>query len=177
MDKWILAATHELIKFVMEEMAAYRLYTVVPRLVKLIDDLTNWYVRLNRRRLKGEAGVKSCLASLQTLYEVVQLLTRMMSPFTPFLTEYMFQNLRRALPPTDDDTRSVHFMPFPKPTQAYFDHDIVRYVKDDGAIYVAMLICFVAHMTVCVAMWYVAMRLCGYVAMWLCGNVAMLLCG
>ena len=136
MDHWILAATHSLIKFVMEEMAAYRLYTVVPRLVKLIDDLTNWYVRLNRRRLKGENGVTNCLASLQTLFEVLMLLTRMMSPFTPFLTEYFWQNLRRAMPGGSDDanadaskqdTRSVHFMMFPQPTQSYFDTDIVRY--------------------------------------------------
>ena len=33
-------------------MAAYRLYTVVPRLVKFVDNLTNWYVRMNRKRLK-----------------------------------------------------------------------------------------------------------------------------
>ena len=52
MDRWVLASCQSLIKFVREEMGAYRLYTVVPRLLQLIDTLTNWYVRFNRKRLK-----------------------------------------------------------------------------------------------------------------------------
>ncbi|KAJ2762037.1 isoleucine--tRNA ligase, partial [Coemansia nantahalensis] len=54
MDRWMLASVQSLIRFVREEMGAYRLYTVVPRLLEMIDQLTNWYVRFNRRRLKGE---------------------------------------------------------------------------------------------------------------------------
>jgi len=60
MDKWILAATHGLIQFVRAEMEAYRLYTVVPRLVQFIEQLTNWFVRLNRKRLKGASGEHDC---------------------------------------------------------------------------------------------------------------------
>ena len=45
-----------LLGFFEAEMAAYRLYTVVPRLVKFVDILTNWYVRMNRRRLKVRTG-------------------------------------------------------------------------------------------------------------------------
>jgi isoleucyl-tRNA synthetase len=52
MDKWILSFTQTLMQFVKHEMAAYRLYTVVPRLVQFIQNLTNWYVRMNRKRLK-----------------------------------------------------------------------------------------------------------------------------
>lgn len=52
MDRWVLASCQSLIKFIREEMAAYRLYTVVPRLLQLIESLTNWYVRFNRKRLK-----------------------------------------------------------------------------------------------------------------------------
>jgi isoleucyl-tRNA synthetase len=52
MDKWILSATQSLISWFKTEMAAYRLYTVVPVLIKFIDQLTNWYVRLNRKRLR-----------------------------------------------------------------------------------------------------------------------------
>ena len=52
MDRWVLASCQSLIKFIREEMGAYRLYTVVPRLLKLVDTLTNWYVRFNRKRLK-----------------------------------------------------------------------------------------------------------------------------
>lgn len=52
MDRWILSSVQSLIAWFKKEMKAYRLYTVVPVLVKFIDQLTNWYVRLNRRRLK-----------------------------------------------------------------------------------------------------------------------------
>ncbi|KAG5519569.1 hypothetical protein PMAC_001724 [Pneumocystis sp. 'macacae'] len=52
MDKWILSSCQSLIDFVKREMSEYRLYTVIPRLLKLIEDMTNWYIRFNRRRLK-----------------------------------------------------------------------------------------------------------------------------
>jgi isoleucyl-tRNA synthetase len=52
MDRWIISYTQSLLLFVHQEMAAYRLYTVVPRLVQLVDYPTNWYVRMNRKRLK-----------------------------------------------------------------------------------------------------------------------------
>src|ERR1700760_2753633 len=48
MDRWILARCQSLIRLVTVEMAAYRLYTIVPRLLELIDELTNWYIRFNR---------------------------------------------------------------------------------------------------------------------------------
>lgn len=50
-------------------MSAYRLYTVIPRLLDLVLDLTNWYIRFNRTRLKGAGGVEDTKAALTTLYE------------------------------------------------------------------------------------------------------------
>jgi len=52
MDQWILASTASLVKFVRGEMQGYRLYTVVPKLLHMIEELTNWYIRFNRKRLK-----------------------------------------------------------------------------------------------------------------------------
>ena len=60
----------DLVDFVRKEMEAYRLYTVVPRLLLFVEQLTNWYVRLNRRRIKGSDGAAEALASLTALYEV-----------------------------------------------------------------------------------------------------------
>lgn len=99
MDRWVVAAVQGLIKFVRAEMEAYRLYTVVPRLVKFIRALTNWYVRLNRRRLKGLEGDADGRVALSTLYFVLMDAARLMSPFTPFLTEFMYQHLRTFWPP------------------------------------------------------------------------------
>lgn len=113
MDKWILAATQSLIKFVRGEMEAYRLYTVVPRLVSFINQLTNWYVRLNRKRVKADAAPADRTVSLNVMFEVLLSLARLMAPFTPFLTEYMYQNLRHALP-TAEREDSVHYLSIPE---------------------------------------------------------------
>ena len=108
MDKWILSFTQSLVKFITTEMAAYRLYTVVPRLVKFVDILTNWYVRSNRKRLKGEAGHTDCLRSLETLFGVIFTMVKMMAPFVPFLTEHMYQKLRLLLDPNAEAYKVGH---------------------------------------------------------------------
>jgi isoleucyl-tRNA synthetase len=78
MDRWILARCQSLIRLVREEMAAYRLYTIIPRLLDLIDELTNWYIRFNRKRLKGEDGTEDTVAALNTLFETLFTLCRTM---------------------------------------------------------------------------------------------------
>jgi isoleucyl-tRNA synthetase len=78
MDRWVLARCQSLIKLVTEEMAAYRLYTIIPRLLELIDELTNWYIRFNRKRLKGEDGKEDTYAALNTLFETLFTLCRTM---------------------------------------------------------------------------------------------------
>jgi len=136
MDRWILARCQSLIALVKREMAAYRLYTIIPRLLSLIDELTNWYIRFNRRRLKGEDGKEDTIAALNTLFETLFTLCRTMSSYTPFLTENMYQTLRKFIP-TDlsaGDTRSVHFLLFPDVKEEYFDETIERQVKRMQAV-------------------------------------------
>ncbi|KAK9249564.1 tRNA synthetases class I-domain-containing protein [Lipomyces tetrasporus] len=115
MDKWILASLQTLIQFVHQEMAEYRLYTVVPRLLNLIDDMTNWYIRFNRKRLKGESGVEDTVVALNTLFEVLYTLVLTLAPFTPFLTDNIYQRLRPFIPADllPEDSRSVHFLEYP----------------------------------------------------------------
>lgn len=118
-DIWVLASVEGLIQFVHTEMKAYRLYTVVPRLLLFIEELTNWYVRLNRDRLKGLGSTSSSHSSspagataggsvlsneedayvgLCTLFEVLLNMTIIMAPFAPFFSEYVYQHLRKLLP-------------------------------------------------------------------------------
>jgi isoleucyl-tRNA synthetase len=129
MDQWILASTQSLILLVRKEMEAYRLYAVTPRLLTLIDTLTNWYIRFNRKRLKGENGVKDANNALNVLFEVLYTLTKLMAPFAPFMSETMYQNLSQFIPQTEEDTRSVHFLPFPEVKNAYFNADVERSVS------------------------------------------------
>lgn len=132
MDKWITSFTQSLINFVTKEMTAYRLYTVVPRLTKFIDHLTNWYVRMNRKRLKGENGVKDCQIALDTLFGVLFDMIRVMAPFTPFLTEVMYKTLRRLLP--ESSLESVHFNMIPEPRLDLVDINIERAVQRMQAV-------------------------------------------
>lgn len=122
MDCWILSFSQSLLLFVKKEMAAYRLYTVVPKLVKFIDNLTNWYVRMNRRRLKGDNGIDDCCRGLETLYSVLFSMVRIMAPFTPFLSELMYQNLRHLN--KTDQSESVHYLMLPTPNPNLIKKDI-----------------------------------------------------
>ena len=97
-DIWILASTFGLVQYVHQEMNGYRLYTVVPRLCDFIDQLTNWYVRLNRDRLKGTLGVEQAKLGLNVLFEVLSTMSVVMAPFTPYFSEYTYQYLRRVCP-------------------------------------------------------------------------------
>uniref|UniRef100_A0A669BB44 Isoleucine--tRNA ligase, cytoplasmic n=1 Tax=Oreochromis niloticus TaxID=8128 RepID=A0A669BB44_ORENI len=127
MDKWIQSFTQSLIQFFKAEMNAYRLYTVVPRLVKFVDMLTNWYVRTNRRRLKGESGTEDCLWALETLFSVLFSMCRLMAPFTPFITEMMYQNLRHLIDPAsveEKDNSSIHYLMLPQVRENLIDKRI-----------------------------------------------------
>ena len=128
MDRWILASCQSLLKFTNEEMAAYRLYTVVPNLVGLIDHTTNWYIRFNRRRLKGEFGIEDTQRALNTLFGVLYILILDLAPFTPFLTDNIYQRLLPHIPNSEraKDSRSVHFLDFPEVREELFDEDVER---------------------------------------------------
>lgn len=58
MDRWIVATSQHMIKYVRTEMDNYRLYNVVRHMLVFLENLTNWYVRLNRSRMKGDEGVE-----------------------------------------------------------------------------------------------------------------------
>lgn len=142
-DIWISAATQELIQFVHGEMEGYRLYTVMPALVKFVTQLTNWYVRLNRDRLKGlegDDGEAEAETGLQVLYDVLLDVTVIMAPFTPFITEFFYQHLRKLQPsfkdaangggktnpPMRGKSDSVHFLQLPPYDGSRLNHEAVE---------------------------------------------------
>lgn len=128
MDQWILASLSTLIEYVHTEMKAYRLYTVVPRLLYFIEQLTNWYVRTNRKRLKGSQNTRQdneialCVLTYVT-YQVIRLL----SPLIPFITESMYQNIKKLLP-VNEQQDSIHYCMLPIIKQSH-DITIERQVK------------------------------------------------
>jgi isoleucyl-tRNA synthetase len=92
MDKWIVAANQNLIKMCRNELDNYRLYTVVREILVFLENLTNWYVRLNRPRMKGDEGIteEDQRTSLNTLFDCLINTTQLLAPICPFISEYVF---------------------------------------------------------------------------------------
>jgi len=120
-DRWILSSLHTLIKKVTEAFDDYE-PTVAGRLIEeFVDEhLSNWYVRLCRRRFwKGEyEGDK--IAAYQTLYECLETLVRLMAPISPFFSDAVFRNLEDVT--GRNKAESVHHADFPKVNKTVIDN-------------------------------------------------------
>lgn len=124
-DKWIVAYEQRLIKFLHQEMESYRLYTVVTELLSFLDKLTNWYIRLNRSRVKGDFGEEDCLKVLNILFFTMLNLIILLSPFIPFITEFIYQNLKNGLKPNSPLLEeSIHFLRIPEYDEKLLDNKI-----------------------------------------------------
>ncbi len=105
LDRWIKAEVQDLVNRMTNELEAYDLSATCAELSGVIDALTNWYVRLSRRRFAGKAGLASAaeameemneqdrLDALNTLYDVLLTLTQLIAPFCPFVAEAIYLNL------------------------------------------------------------------------------------
>jgi len=114
-DQWVLSRLQSLLSNVTREMAGYRLYNVVPALFEFIEELTNWYIRLNRGRFWIEGSSTEKSAAYQTLYQTLHTLTLGMAPFAPFLAEHIYQQLLPYGPVGLEQPRSVHLCRYPAP--------------------------------------------------------------
>ena len=112
MDQWILSRLESLKESVVNEMEGYRLYNVMPSLFEFIEDLTNWYIRLNRARFWTEGTSQDKLSAYHTLYEALVELSISMAPFAPFLSEALYQELKGFS--SLDLPESVHLCSYPE---------------------------------------------------------------
>jgi isoleucyl-tRNA synthetase len=108
-DRWIISRLYTIVETVTEQMEKYDItHAARPISDFVLDDVSNWYVRRNRRRFwKSEDNIDK-LAAYQTLYEVLLTLSKLTAPFVPFVSEEIFQNLR-----ADNMPESVHLADFP----------------------------------------------------------------
>ncbi|OGG79768.1 isoleucine--tRNA ligase, partial [Candidatus Kaiserbacteria bacterium RIFCSPLOWO2_01_FULL_54_13] len=107
LDRWILARLDELISEVTKEFEAYRLDTATRPIGDFIDDLSTWYLRRSRDRIK-ETPAPSAIEGLATLRYVLHALSRVVAPSMPFLAEYIFQAVKE-----ESDEESVHLSEWP----------------------------------------------------------------
>ncbi|MDA8792339.1 isoleucine--tRNA ligase [Bacteriovoracaceae bacterium] len=110
LDQFLYSKLNTLIKSVNFEMDQYRLYNVIPNLFEFIEDLTNWYIRLNRRRFWEEGLDKDKQIAYTTLFNALENLSKLMAPFAPFLSDHIFQELREFKPGIEE---SVHLCDYP----------------------------------------------------------------
>ena len=111
LDQYLLSKLQTLVKNVNHEMQNYRLYNVVPELFNFIEDLTNWYIRLNRRRFWEEGMSADKTAAYSTLYTTLESLSRLMAPFSPFLADHIYQELKAFGGASEE---SVHLCSYPE---------------------------------------------------------------
>lgn len=109
-DKWLIQVTND---FIREAAAAYEshMYQKVLKAFELyIDNMSNWYIRINRRRFYKDDGDKRI--AYWTLYQALKTTIRIMAPIMPFITDYIWQNMVREIEPAE--TESVHLSDFPE---------------------------------------------------------------
>jgi isoleucyl-tRNA synthetase len=110
-DRWALALTYKTITTVTEAMDDFDAKTAGDAIESFIDQLSNWYVRRNRRRFWKSTDPEDKHAAYLTLYQCLDAATRLMAPFVPFLAENVYQNLVKGIDPKAPD--SVHMAGWP----------------------------------------------------------------
>jgi len=123
LDRWIISRLHSLVKFVRERMDDYDPTPATRAIEEFVNDhLSNWYVRLSRRRFwKGEMNDDK-KAAYETLYECLMVTAQLMSPVAPFFAEWLYRNL------TEEARRrgqrlpeSIHLTDLKKPQENLID--------------------------------------------------------
>jgi len=121
LDRWILSQLDACARDLRQSMDAYDLQKASTRFVAFIDDLTNWYIRRSRRRFWKSSNDTDKADAYQTLHAVLLGLCQLAAPFTPFVTEAMYRNLRTPAMP-----ESVHLCDYPSADGAWLDEALNR---------------------------------------------------
>jgi len=122
-DRWILALLEHTIATTTEALDQYDALRAGTAIEAFVDQLSNWYVRGNRRRFWKAAGGDDKQSAYLTLYECLETVTRLMAPFMPFLTESVYHNLVRGV--TVEAPASVHMASWPQHRQQRLDRALL----------------------------------------------------
>lgn len=127
-DRWILSELNSLIKSVDSALADYE-PTRAGRLIDTFvnDDLSNWYVRLNRKRFWGKEMDKDKLSAYETLYTCLETVAKLLAPFSPFYADQLYMDLTRAT--GRGNKVSVHLDKFPEADESLIDSDLEARMK------------------------------------------------
>ncbi|MBA3019946.1 isoleucine--tRNA ligase [Propionicimonas sp.] len=117
LDRWLVSARNVLVREVTDSLEDFDTQRAGTLLADFVDNLSNWYVRRSRRRFwEGQPG------ALQTLHDTLHVVTRLMAPLAPFVTERVWQDLFVTTDPTE--VASVHLSSWPQVDVAMIDEDL-----------------------------------------------------
>ena len=119
-DRWLLSELNTLVKSVDAYLADYDV-TPATRLIQtfVIDKLSNWYIRLNKKRFWGGGMTQDKLSAYQTLYTCLDTLSRLIAPVSPFYADQLYKDLNDAT--KKDEAVSVHLAKFPQADEKCID--------------------------------------------------------
>ena len=122
-DRWILSVLHSLIRDVDAEMNGYN-PTKAGRLIESFvnNDLSNWYVRLNRKRFWGKEMSVDKLSAYQTLYTCLEVVAKLLAPFAPFYADQLFMDLISVT--GKEHVESVHLSDYPVADDKLIDKEL-----------------------------------------------------
>lgn len=123
LDVWILAKLQILIKEVATGMETYKLAEASRPIVEFVTELSQWYVRRSRDRFKGD-NESDKQAALATLREVLLTLSKVMAPFTPFIAEKIYQQVK-----DEDGKESVHLESWPEVKQNFVNEEVLAQMR------------------------------------------------
>ena len=128
-DRWALALLNQTIRTCTAALDDYDAKTAGDAIESLIDQLSNWYVRRNRRRFWKSTDLEDKRSAYLTLHECLTVAHKLMAPFVPFLAEHVYQNLVRTV--DKGAPTSVHMSAWPVINEDYDDQSLL---KDIGVV-------------------------------------------
>ena len=122
MDRWILSRLNTLIGHVEAYLDDLKMTEAGREMQDFMDDLSNWYVRRCRERYWGKDMTADKEAAYMTLYTVLRTMALISAPFTPFMSETMYQNMVRTV--DKDAPESIHLCDWPKKDESFIDPEL-----------------------------------------------------
>ena len=122
-DRWVLALLNQTVRTCTAALDDYDAKRAGEAIESFVDQLSNWYVRRNRRRFWKSTDPDDKRSAYLTLYECLEVANKMMAPFVPFLAEHIYQNLVRTV--DGDAPISVHMSAWPAVNEEYDDDSLL----------------------------------------------------
>ena len=126
LDRWIISKSHQLTADAKLSYENFEVDKLLKNVESFLDDLSNWYIRRNRRRFWKSENDADKFVAYQTLYEVLLDLIKILSPIIPFVAERMYLNITK-----DDDNEnnnSIHLSSFPQSDHSKIDNALIEKV-------------------------------------------------